>query len=206
MLFPIPLWHGTSAHLLPLIKEHGLGGRNVMADWNVMEFLASTFPHLKVGEFDFADPDYPDLMPIRSAIGGGAAGMNFEYGHVYLAGGYDRAADYAQNAPELVSFAKVILDAAQRRGIGAVQERLASYPELEEFLMRDPAPVVLKLPPVPFSWIKDEKGGEKVLSSRDLDDSDMSIWSQVGFRLTEVIPFDGIEIIDARDHECTWHF
>lgn len=102
-LFPFSLWHGTSAHLLPAIREHGLGGRNLMTEWGVMDFLKRALPQVGVDENDFHDPDILDLMPIHAAVKGGAAGMNFEYGSVYVAGGYDKAAIYAQTAPELIS-------------------------------------------------------------------------------------------------------
>jgi hypothetical protein len=201
-LFPFTLWHGTSAHLLPTIKEHGLGGRHVMAEWGVMDFLKWAFPQIGVAEYDFDDPDCMELMPIRSAVNGGSAGLNFEYNSVYLAGGYDKAADYAQTAPELVSFVRTIQQVAERRGIHSISRGLADYPELTEFLKLDIKPVVLKLPPLPQTLIQNERGGPAGMPSASDDGGvNMHLWSQIAFRLTEVIPFQGIEVIDASNDQ-----
>jgi hypothetical protein len=199
--FPFPLWHGTSAYLLPAIREHGLGGRNLMAQWRVMDFLERAFPQVGVDENDFHDPDILDLMPIRAAINGGAAGMNFEYGSVYVAGGYDKAAAYAQTAPELISFVRILLEVAKRRGLTSVSDGLEDFPEVREFLKLEPKPVVLKLSPVLMAHVQNERG-EKITVPQDAMHSlgKNQFWSQVGFRLTEVIPFERIEVIDASNH------
>lgn len=203
-LFPLTLWHGTSAHLLPLIREHGLGGRNVMADWRVMDFLEWAFPQVGVAEYDFHDPDYLDLLPIRAAVDGGAAGMNFEYGSVYVAGGYDRAADYAQSAPELISFVRILLDVAGRREMPSISDGLERFPELHQFLRQEPRPIVLKLPPTPMALIRDERGGPLLMPEQILEVSaDSPEWSQAGFRIAAVVPFEGIEVIDASAHQSS---
>lgn len=193
-MFPHPLWHGTSAHLLPLIEEHGLGGRNVMADWRVMEFLQWAFPLLGFDDRNYSDPDYMDLLPIQAAARGGAVGLNFVYGDVYATGGYYKAASYAQRAPELLSFARAVIDVANRRGLVAIPEELANYPEIAEFLSLDPAPVVLKLPPVPMSSLRSEDGGDcpfDIFVESGVEEAMLAQWT---FRVDAVIPLSEVEI------------
>ena len=201
-LFPHPLWHGTSAHLLPLIEEHGLGGRNVMADWRVMEFLQWSLAQLGFDDQNYSDPDYMELLPIRAATRGGAAGMNFVYGDLYVTGGYDKAAAYARTAPELLSFARTIVEIAHRRELTAIPDELANYPQIAEFLSLDPAPVVLKLPPVPMSSLRTEKGGDipfELFAEGVVGEEMLSPWA---FRLDAVIPMADLVPIPVNCHEC----
>ena len=200
--FPLTLWHGTSAHLLPTIEEHGLGGRNVMQDWRVMEFIQWALPLNDVE--DLAHPDYLLLLPIKAAAKGGAGGMNFEYGDLYVAGGFHKAADYALKAPELMSFVQTLLDVADDRGVDAVREGLAEFPEIRDFVSLAPRPVVLKLPPIPVGMVELEKGGAIPMLDKMAADPTSVLFAQIAFRLKTVVPFDEIEVIDTRDHERTF--
>lgn len=194
-MFPHPLWHGTSAHLLPLIEEHGLGGRNVMADWRVMEFLQWAFPQLGFDDQNYSDPDYMDLLPIQAAVRGGAAGMNFVYGDVYATGGYDKAAVYAQTAPELLSFARTVVEVAHRRELTVIRDELANYRQIAEFLSLCPEPVVLKLPPVPVSSLRSEDGGDFPFDVLVDGASVKVLLAQWAFRVDAVIPLSELEIL-----------
>lgn len=194
-IFRHALWHGTSAHLLPLIEEHGLGGRNMMADWRVMDFLQWAFAQLGFDDQNYSDPDYMDLLPIQAAVRGGAAGMNFVYGDVYATGGYDKAAVYAQTAPELLSFARTVVEAAQRIELTAIPNELAHYPEISEFLSLDPAPVVLKLPPVPMSSLRSEGGGDCPFDMFAEGRVGELLLSQFAFRVDAVIPLKEVEVL-----------
>ncbi len=198
-MFPFTLWHGTSAHLLPTIKEHGLGGRNVMEDWRVIDFLKWAWEI--VGDAYDNHYDDLDLFVIKSAIGGTATHMNFEYGDVYVAGGFHKAADYSLNSPELMSFVKAIMEAADRIQESSLRNGLSNYPEIAEFLSLAPKPVVLKLPPMPMSAIASEKGGEVQFPSDPTNGAAKAFYSQMAYRVTSVVPFDGIEVFDTSDHK-----
>lgn len=194
-LFRHTLWHGTSAHLLPLIEEHGLGGRNVMADWHVMEFLQRSFSQLGFDDRNYSDPDYMELLPIHAATRGGAPGMNFEYGDVYVTGGYDKAASYAQTAPELLSLARSVVEVAHRRNFTTISDELANFPDISEFLSLDPAPVVLKLPPIRMSSLRSEEGDDcpfELFADGPVADA---LISQFAFRVDEVVPLNKMEVL-----------
>jgi hypothetical protein len=199
-MFPFTVWHGTSAHLLPKIQEYGLGGRNPMADWRVMEFLMLALETLNYDEYDFAHPDCIDLMSIKAASKGGAKGMNFEYGDVYVAGGYQKAANYAVNAPELISFVRTVLEVADRRRDNSVRSGLSDYPQIAGFISLASKPVVLKLPPLPMAVVATENGGQIKFRADTTGEAGKAFLSQMSYRLTSKIPFDEIEVLDASDH------
>lgn len=194
-LFPHPLWHGTSAHLLPMIEEHGLGGRNVMAEWRVMDFLAEVFPRLNYNPVDYDDPDHNKKMLINACLGQTNRAMNFQYGHLYVAGGYERAASYASYAPELISYVFWSLDMADRYGLPTIKDSLSAYPEIAAFVEQPPQPVVLKLPLVPLSALEDEKGGPIMESLLEGGQVSEALLPQTSFRLNAVIPLGDIEVI-----------
>ncbi len=194
-MFPHTLWHGTSAHFLPLIEEHGLGGRNVMSDWRVMDFLRWAFPQLGFDDQDYTDPGYGDLIAIKAAARGGAVGMNFEYGDVYAVGGYDRAADYARTAPELLSFVRTVVEVANRNKINTILGELANYPKIKEFLSLDPAPVVLKLPPISMSSLRSEDGGDCPFDLFVDGPVGDALLSQFAFRVEAAIPLNQMEVL-----------
>jgi len=200
-VFPHPLWHGTSAHLLPLIDKHGLGGHDVMADWRVMEFLQRAFPLLGFDDRNYSDPDYMDLLPIQAVIRGGAAGMNFVYGDLYVTGGYDKAAAYARAAPELLSFVRTVVDVAHRRELTAILDELANYPQIAKFLALDPAPVVLKLPQVPMSSLRSEGGGACTFEMFPEGVVGEALLAQFAFRVDAVIPLVEVEVLPVKQKD-----
>lgn len=200
-MFPHPLWHGTSAHLLPLIEEYGLGGFNVMADWRVMEFLQWSLPQLSFDDQNYTDPDYMDLLPIQAAARGGATGMNFVYGDVYVTGGFEKAASYAERAPELLSFARKVVEVAHRRGLISITDELANYPQVARFLKFDPEPIVLKLPLVPMSSLRSEDGGDCPFDMFAEGEVGKAMLSQWAFRMDAIIPTTDLVAISVSCHE-----
>jgi len=195
--FPRTLWHGTSAHLLPMIKKHGLGGRNAMSQLRIMDFIQEAFPHVGFDDTDFSNPDYMDLLPVQAAVRGGATGMNFEYGDLYVTGGYHKAAIYAQSAPELVSFAKTIIEIGRRESNNAIEDALADFPDAKDFLGLSYAPIVLKLPKLPIDRVEDERGCPLTFSDMLEDRVSEAKMSQRAFRVKGVVPFNELEVIEV---------
>lgn len=196
-LFPHHLYHGTSAHLLPFIEEHGLGGRNLMSEWRVMEFLRLAFPALRYDPNNFNDPDHTVKSIIWKTLEGGGAGMNFEYGDLYATGGYDRAARYASYGPELIDFVRKSLEIADGFGDADVRTALEDFPEIGNFIEKPQSPVVLKLPLLPKSLIEDENGGKidfDLITDPDFGDDLLAQWS---FRVKAMIPLSEIEVLDV---------
>jgi|GEM_PF-6620139 len=195
-MLPVTLWHGTSGHLLTLIEQHGLGGMDVMESWRVLPFLKWAFPKLQFDDRSFGDDDFLDLLSIRAAVNGGAAGMNFVYGDVYAAGGLQKASTYAQTAPELLSFVRTVVKIADRRGLALVRTELGGYPEIDKFLRLDPKPVVLELSAVPMSSVTLERGGALSSSLFENDSVSQISLAQTGFRICANIPFSDIKVLE----------
>ncbi len=170
-----------------------------MEDWRVIDFLKWSWEI--VGDAYDNHYDDLDLFVIKSAIDDTATHMNFEYGDVYVAGGYHKAATYSLNSPELISFVRAMLEAADRLHDSSLRNGLSGYPELAEFLSLAPEPVVLKLPPLPMSIISNEKGGEVHFPVDPTDDIAKPLYSQMAYRVTSVIPFQGMEVFDTSNHK-----
>lgn len=196
-IFPHHLYHGTSAHLLPFIEERGLGGRNLMGEWRVMDFLRLAFPALRYDPNDFSDPDHTVKTMIRKTLEGGWEGMNFEYGDLYATGGYERAARYAGYGPELMDFVRRSLEIADGYGVSDVRTALEYFPEIREFIGKPMSPVVLKLPLLPKSFLENEAGGCIDFDFISDPDEMDAILSQSSFRVKAVIPFSDIEVLEA---------
>ena len=194
--FPSALWHGTSAHMLPMIKEHGLGGRNALEEFRILDFMREAFPHLGFDDNDYSNPDYCDLLPVRAAVQGGANGMNFEYGDIYVTGGFDKAAMYARRAPELVSLAKNIVEIGRRDGIDEIENALRAYPQAKELLELSYAPVVLKLPKMSLDRIEDEHGGKPFVPGALDGKAYEMLVSQLAYRVKGVVPFEELEVFE----------
>jgi len=192
--YPKTLWHGTSAHLLPLIKNYGLGGRNIMADWKVKDFLKWAFPYFQFDDYDYTDPDYGVLSMIQKSLDENRASiaMNFAHGDLYVTGGYERAASYAKYAPEIMDFVRLTAEIASRRKISIIQDELESYSEIKRFLSLPPKPLVMELPKVAIKYLESENGGSVDLF-QELDEPIRSdLLKQTSFRLNVVIPLNEI--------------
>jgi hypothetical protein len=195
--FVFQLWHGTSAHLLDEIEKHGLGGKNLVRDWRVLEFLQLTFPLCEFDQNNFNDPDYGELLCISSAALQKNEHMNFQHGQLYATGGFDKAASYAQRAPEILDFVKILLRVGESRNIPKIKNILTNFPEISEFVLKEQKPVVLKLPKIDSNLIRNEKGGEYLFFDKVSDDIKVRIHEQSAYRINCVIPFSEIEIINV---------
>jgi len=192
---PVKLWHGTSAHLLPMIKKYGLGGQNVLVNWNVMEFLSWTFENLDEWDpNDFTNPDHYSLNLTRAAIDEARDPNlpNFEYGHLYVTGQYHKAESYAQTAPELLDLVRLILDIARRQNKTIIEQKLEQFSEIKSFLRLPPQPIVIELPSVLITNLKGENGEEiDDFMSKEMQ-QDKLYWELMSYRINAVIPFEEI--------------
>jgi len=184
---PVTLWHGTSAHLLPIIKQHGLGGQNILAEWKVMEFLKWTYKNLDKGEpNDYAHNDYGDLMTIRFALDDNK--KNFEYGDLYVTGQYRKAESYSRRAPELLDLVRLAVNIARRQNKSIVEQKLESYDKIKNFLSLPAKPIVIELPPILLTNLKRENGSH-LINELKLNMHYLEIES---FRLNTIISFNDI--------------
>lgn len=192
--FPIDLWHGTSKHLLPSIEKHGLGGIDLMGNWGVISFLREVFPHLGYTDGNFNDPHYLSLIAMNAALEQRKGHMNFQYGDLYAAGSLEKAQSWAKQAPEQMHFAKLAMEIGRERAKTKIDAILDGYPEIRNFIAKEPFPIVLKLPKLSFDRICDESGGDPYFVE-EIGSAVANVTnSQLGFRVKGVIPFDQIDV------------
>jgi hypothetical protein len=188
---PVVLWHGTSAHLLPIMKAHGLGGRNVLEDWKAFEFLQWAFEAIGDWDrYDYSNPNLSLLVTISAALGKKGA-MNFEYGDLYATGQYQKAANYSRG-PEVLDLIRLAIKLIDKQKQNLLIKKLEQYPEIKRFLSLPPKPIVLKLPHVLIANLSLENGDE--LPEYLISDIDQSkgLWEIESFRVTTTIPFEDI--------------
>ena len=184
---PVTLWHGTSAHLLPFIKQHGLGGQNILAGWEVMEFLKWTYNNLDKGKpNDYAHPDYGDLMTIQFALDDNK--KKYEYGDLYVTGQYRKAESYSKRAPEILDLVRLAVNIARRQNKSIVEQKLESYDKIKSFLCLPSQPIVLELPPILLTNLKMEDESQLINELRQ----NRHYMEAGSFRLNAIIPFKDI--------------
>lgn len=195
---PVDLWHGTSAHLLPWIKEYGLGGKNIMDEWRVGEFLQWAFDTIGPWDrYDYSNPDLSVLLAIDAAVSEKKRSLNFEYGDLYVTGQYDKAERYALRAPELLDLAREAVNIARSENAYIVDKKLKEYPEIKDFLSLPPKPIVIKLPPVLIINLRNEDGDPLF---DFMSEKQFALWSLFSFRVDAVVPFKEIVEIHPVQH------
>ncbi len=173
---PISLWHGTSSALRPSISKHGLGGRNIVADLGVVEFIVAAVDLIKPVELD-DDPDTWLFLKIASKIADQTSDhMNWRHGQVYVSASKFKAASYAMNAPEAIDTCRKLDVILRQQGQeNHAQSLLEKYDKLARLLFAQSNPIVIELFGVPCDALLPETNSERhrslVFSETTRDDS-----------------------------------
>lgn len=201
---PIPLYHGTSSLFLGSIIKFGLGGRNPIADWKVLEFAKTILPlveeHLahrddfkvKVGSFRF-------MVEQKSEA------MNFQHGDTYLSPAASTAVRYAVNeryGSELLTYTLDFLEELRRQKINGVSDTLYQrYPHIFEKLDISPAPLLIRIDGVPASALLAEDGSDAAATLKQVYDTIQSsphdidvLLQQHNFRLCRPVVIGGLRL------------
>lgn len=199
----IPLHHGTSSLFLSSIREHGLGGINLIEQLKVREFFAEIFKICEVvlaGDTEWETCKFvPELLRDQVSNGDSA---NYQHGDTYLTPSRASAVGYALTnrfGSELISNAHRLLTLVQKRrpeqlgGCGIV-----NHPLMELFAA-DHKPVVLKIYNMPISVLSSE-GGDSPEKSLDYLKAMLPFINESGvvintnYRLLCPIPFTECEV------------
>lgn len=119
-----PLYHGTSSYFMDSIQTNGLGGRNIVREWRVLEMHRELYVLRK-----------RPTPPVAYHQGG-----LWGYGEVYLTAYEGRARKYQS---ELFGLTKANMYRMERT---LQDELLSRYPEAAACLNAKHTPVVLRLP------------------------------------------------------------
>lgn len=192
--FPESLWHGTSRHLLPSIKAHGLGSVDPLDDLDAIRFLAEANELMDFDEYNFEDPDHISKSIVRKAARQCSHGMNFQHGATYLTGSRQKAESYARRAPELIFIVKDLIRFTPTERHETLQRLLARFPALSGFLDLPSQPVLLEIPECEVSKLATEHG-ENLKAYGSLLDSHAAR-QQLAYRLLAPIPWSDLIIHD----------
>jgi hypothetical protein len=129
-----PLYHGTSSLFLPSIMKHGLGGRNIIEECNVLEFARELLEKIKTSRghtLSALSVDIFEKMCNQEITDGG---FNFTHGGVYLSISVGKAAQYAssnKHGSELISYVMKAYENLNLQSDTAINRK---YGDLLQFL------------------------------------------------------------------------
>jgi hypothetical protein len=187
----VPLYHGTSSIFYESIVKHGLGGRNVIQEFKVIELL-SILVELCDAHLEPVDEWAPRMYSARNVVGQNvtSGGWNYRHGGVYLTPTRSLAARYAYD----MSFGSEAIHYFMR-----LYERLgAEKPDLLEsvsdsaapliaFVSKPGVPLVIEVKEVPISVLRTESGEDPAPRLQMLENllnrKDKALFSVISQRL-----------------------
>ena len=202
---PISLYHGTSSLFLADIVKFGLGGRNPIVDWKVIEFAKAILP---LAEEHLAQrPRYmAKVGSFRLMVEQKQGKMNFQHGDTYLSPSELTAVRYASNkkyGSELLTYTLDFLEELVRLKIeGVATELYQSYPEIFEKLDISPAPLLIRVDAVRTSDLLAEDGSDSAETVKRVCDA-IQAWTggfaqqmlqQMNFRLRRPVAVGELRI------------
>jgi hypothetical protein len=190
----------------------GLGGKNIVADWHILEFLRAGMTILK-DHINRTDPTIELHWNILQAAASQRVDrMNWRHGSTYLIAAEFRAVMYAISntyGSEILSLVGWLLEHCPLECRPELDAAMMQYTELSQCLMVKHEPILIRATSVPVSSILTEKGedptgvlcklAEVLAKSEHLFDGASQIGS---FELREPLPATGLQlfrIIDATD-------
>ncbi len=162
-LLSIPLYHGTSSLFLDSIIDHGLAGRNPIADWKILEIAKEVLNLSEIHLSDFEtfvirEVSFRKMVDQKITKGG----MNFQHGDTYISPSERTAIQYAidkQYGSELLTYTIDLLRELERRDVPGVRTTLyKKYHHIFSLLDISPAPILVKLTKVPVTNLLSEFG------------------------------------------------
>ena len=202
---PIPLYHGTSTIFLDGILDSGLGGRNPISEWKILEFASVIYPLVK--EHFSNEPSWKvKAQSFGFMVEQKSAAMNFQHGHTYLSPSSATAVWYSVNtrySSELLSYTLDFLDELLRRKVlGVANDLYQKYAQIYGLLDISCAPLLIRVDGVPIADLSAEDGGDAAetvahilatLRNNNKEDAE-PLLQQSNFRLREPIPASKLKI------------
>ena len=162
--FALPLYHGTSDFFVSMILETGLGRRDIVAEWRLLDFIGELFEVKKVllnsrsltAEADLAFFFVENAR--RQDVTAG--GFNFRHGGIYVSAAYNDALRYCQNAKgsEIITMIYNVLTVLPENHRDHCFRILSGYRDLERAVLAKHNPRILILRNVPVKSLKSEIG------------------------------------------------
>lgn len=209
----LPLYHGTSSLFVDSIREKGLGARNPIADYGVVQFLESIYPICE--ELFTTDDEWIARRVIirpmmRQEVTAG--GFNFQHGESYLTPCRGSAVGYALSnllGSELISVACFLFRMIEKHRPGELERRAFPRGPLLKLFCQSPSPYLVTARNVPVQALVGERGNpvqEVIEQLRSLVEAvpDLTgVTFNINFRLTSPLSphLLSIEQIDPKTEE-----
>ncbi len=200
-LFAVPIYHGTTTLFLDSIKEYGLGGRNLVGEWQLVSVFRALF---ELAEQRLAGDNswlrYREKASYIAYQKNSADNFNynFQHGQVYITHYRGLANDYAVlNAGcELLQYIKGFVGLLSRVGAHNEVNKIIRG-NVESILSKSYQPVLLQLNSVKLADVESENGIDK--------DELLSLWEKAfetgivdkaltNWRLSKSHPWDNIAV------------
>lgn len=202
-LLQIPLYHGTTTLFIDSIKAHGLGGRNLIEEWDLVSIYLRLF---ETADNLFFDADFWQEIREKASLiayqtnSSDGLNYNFKHGSAYLTPFKDIAIDYAgiEEGSELLGYIKgLALFLISKRESEAVNKILPM--QIAEILSKTYQPVLLRLDSVDLNELESENSIDK--------DYLISLWQKfydtgnvekalTNWRLRKPVPWNRIELLE----------
>lgn len=200
----IPLYHGTSTLFLDSIVKYGLGGKNILDEWNLLSLSKEVF--------EICNKTIPDnylfanrRFSFEQMINQNSGITNWQHGDTYLSSVKKTAISYAIHkkfGSELLTYTLENLQLLIDNKIpGVVDKLFRKYEDVFGLLDSSPSPLLIQLNNVPISSLLSESGEDSTSSLNRIseilsDDSDLFgiLAQQINFRLSEPILLGNLKI------------
>lgn len=199
---PVPLYHGTSSLFLDDIYTFGLGGKDPIAEWNVLEFAQSLQP--LVEEHLSREEDWMEAaQSLAFMVDQHCGGMNFQHGDTYLTPAKSTAVRYTAGkkyGSELLSLSlKLLGELLTRKVQDAAYSLYQRYPKIYEKFKIHATPILIRIDDLTSADLESERGGDPSHEIAQINkcyqnaDYQRSL-QQMNFRLKRPVPAADLSI------------
>lgn len=165
-----PLYHGTNSLFLPSIRAHGLGGRNIVKEWRVLDLYKEVIECCRKCSHPTLARKATEDWSVQAVIGQWRQFGNWRHGPAYVAADKRKAISYAFRSAygsELIDFTFAWLEDLERAEPGIDKRLMTRYQDLE-YLRRTPGdPVLLEVSNLSDDDLETEQG-QPVVSATEI--------------------------------------
>lgn len=180
MKCPIPLYHGTNSFILSSIKKHGLGGINIVEEWEAQKafdklfeifqdnktWIDNHFNNLNKNHHEayYAFPEFELVYENNYSNH-----SNWRHGQTYLTGSIFRGCNYACMNIEIIHFIRLINDLLIDLDILKNEDDILSdFQKILKFIHTKKEPILIEIErdSLDFSILGEE------IKGKDLSDND----------------------------------
>lgn len=194
--------------MLPSIRQHSLGGKNIVNDWRVLEFLRTAMKLLDE-HVDRSNPEVRLHWKTLEAIAAQRVDhLNWRHGATYLIAAEFKAVMYATSnryGSEVLGLVNWLLEQCPPKHRPAIDATLACYPSIAECLSLSGHPLVIRADGVPEKCVRTENGEDasgviRLLVEAFADPRRFNGLNQIGsFELCSPRPVEHLRIFQVQE-------